>query len=200
MESLAHRTRRAPKIADDEQRAPELHRPKLHRGSMAGVARGWHRSGDRPRDRRGDHARWRRRAPPMSTRPSTPPPPAFAGLGRPPHRHAPTALQRARRRHRGPRRRTRRASRATTSASRSPPCPTRSSSSSTTSASSAPRPRRSTQAPGEYLAGLHVVPAARAARRRRPHRAVELPADDGGLEDRPGAGRRQHRRAEAVAS
>jgi hypothetical protein len=32
----------------------------------------------------------------------------------------------------------------------------------------------------------------------RPGHAVELPADDGGLEDRPGAGRRQHGRAQAV--
>ena len=37
----------------------------------------------------------------------------------------------------------------------------------------------------------------RAARRRRPDRAVELPADVHQLEDGSGAGRRQHRRAEA---
>ena len=45
--------------------------------------------------------------------------------------------------------------------------------------------------------GLHVDGPARAGRRRRPDRAVELPADDGGLEDRPGAGHRQHDRAQA---
>ena len=43
----------------------------------------------------------------------------------------------------------------------------------------------------------HVDDPPRADRRRRPDRAVELPADDGRLEDRPGAGGRQHGRAEA---
>ena len=43
----------------------------------------------------------------------------------------------------------------------------------------------------------HVDDPARADRRRRPDRAVELPADDGRLEDRPGAGGRQHGRAQA---
>ena len=38
----------------------------------------------------------------------------------------------------------------------------------------------------------------RADRRRRPDRAVELPADDGDLEDRPGARGRQHARPQAV--
>jgi hypothetical protein len=37
----------------------------------------------------------------------------------------------------------------------------------------------------------------RADRRRRPGDPVELPDDDGGLEDRPGTRRRQHRRAQA---
>ena len=37
----------------------------------------------------------------------------------------------------------------------------------------------------------------RAGRRRRPDRAVELPDDDGDLEDRPGAGDRQHARPQA---
>ena len=36
---------------------------------------------------------------------------------------------------------------------------------------------------------LHLDHPPRADRRRRPDRAVELPADDGGLEDRPGARR-----------
>ena len=40
-------------------------------------------------------------------------------------------------------------------------------------------------------------PEAAAARRRRPDHPVELPAADAGLEDRAGARRRQHRRAEA---
>src|SRR5215216_3321470 len=35
---------------------------------------------------------------------------------------------------------------------------------------------------------LHVLDPPRAGRRRRPDRAVELPADDGDLEDRPRAG------------
>jgi hypothetical protein len=43
----------------------------------------------------------------------------------------------------------------------------------------------------------HVVHPARAGRRVRPGRAVELPDDDGGLEVRPGDRRRQHRRAQA---
>ena len=46
----------------------------------------------------------------------------------------------------------------------------------------------------------HLVDPPRADRRLRPGDAVELPDDDGGLEDRPGARRRQHRRAQAVAT
>ena len=53
------------------------------------------------------------------------------------------------------------------------------------------------QGGGRVPGGLHVVDPPRAGRRRRPDRAVELPADDGDLEDRPGAGRRQHDRAQA---
>ena len=45
--------------------------------------------------------------------------------------------------------------------------------------------------------GLHVDHPPRAGRRHRPDRAVELPADDGDLEDRPGAGHRQHDRPQA---
>ena len=44
-------------------------------------------------------------------------------------------------------------------------------------------------------AGFGGRPAA--ARRRRPGHPVELPAADAGVEDRPGAGLRQHRRAQA---
>ena len=47
---------------------------------------------------------------------------------------------------------------------------------------------------------LHVDPSARATRRRRLDRPVELPADDGGLEGRAGTGGREHRRAEAVGA
>ena len=43
----------------------------------------------------------------------------------------------------------------------------------------------------------HVVDPSRAGRRRRPGDAVELPADDDDLEDRAGAGRRQHDRPQA---
>ena len=43
----------------------------------------------------------------------------------------------------------------------------------------------------------HVVHPARADRRVRPGRPVELPDDDGGLEVRPGDRGRQHRRAQA---
>ena len=46
--------------------------------------------------------------------------------------------------------------------------------------------------------GLHEHGPARADRRRGPDRAVELPADDGDLEDRPGAGDGQHDRPQAV--
>ena len=45
---------------------------------------------------------------------------------------------------------------------------------------------------------LHLDDPPRADRRGRPDRALELPADDGGVEDRAGAGRRQHGRAQAV--
>ena len=45
--------------------------------------------------------------------------------------------------------------------------------------------------------GLHLVHAPRGGRRDRPDHALELPADDGDLEDRPGARGRQHDRAEA---
>ena len=55
------------------------------------------------------------------------------------------------------------------------------------------------KAAGEYLEGYTSMHPPRAGRRRRPDRAVELPADDGRLEDRPGAGDRQHDRAQARA-
>ena len=45
--------------------------------------------------------------------------------------------------------------------------------------------------------GLHLVDPPRADRRRRADRAVELPADDGRVEDRPGARRGQHDRPQA---
>ena len=50
---------------------------------------------------------------------------------------------------------------------------------------------------GEYMAGHTSFDPARAGRRLRPGRPVELPDDDGGLEVRPGDRRRQHRRAQA---
>ena len=49
------------------------------------------------------------------------------------------------------------------------------------------------QATGEYMRGLHLDDPARAARRRRPDRALELPADDGGVEVRAGARGRERR-------
>ena len=53
--------------------------------------------------------------------------------------------------------------------------------------------------PGRRVhARLHVDAAAGAGGRRRAGGAVELPADDGDLEDRSGAGGGQHRRAEAL--
>ena len=45
--------------------------------------------------------------------------------------------------------------------------------------------------------GPHLVHPPRAGRRGRPDRALELPAADGGLEDRPGARDRLHDRAQA---
>ena len=45
--------------------------------------------------------------------------------------------------------------------------------------------------------GLHVDDPPRARRRGRPDHALELPADDGRLEDRPRPRRRQHGRAQA---
>ena len=51
---------------------------------------------------------------------------------------------------------------------------------------------------GEYLRRPHLDDPARADRRVRAGHAVELPDGDGGLEDRPGAGGRQHGGAQAV--
>ena len=50
---------------------------------------------------------------------------------------------------------------------------------------------------GEYMAGPHELGPPRADRRRRPGHPVELPDDDGGLEDRPRPRGRQHRRPQA---
>ena len=50
---------------------------------------------------------------------------------------------------------------------------------------------------GRVHGGPHLDHPARAGRRGGPDHAVELPADDGRLEDRPGAGRRLHDRPEA---
>ena len=61
-----------------------------------------------------------------------------------------------------------------------------------------PVPRRSRRR--RVHGRLHVDAPARPARGRRVDRAVELPADDGDLEDRPGAGRRQHGRAQALGA
>ena len=61
------------------------------------------------------------------------------------------------------------------------------------------RPRTSSTTPAgptsSRYAGLGPDP--QPARRRRPGHPVELPAADAGVEDRAGAGRRQHRRAQA---
>ena len=65
--------------------------------------------------------------------------------------------------------------------------------------------RRSSQAPratskgrhGEYSAGPHLNHPARAHRRRRLNRALELPAADGGLEDSSGHRCGQHDRPQA---
>ena len=53
------------------------------------------------------------------------------------------------------------------------------------------------QGRGRVPRGLHVLDAPRGGRRDRPDRALELPAADGDLEDRAGAGRGQHDRAQA---
>ena len=58
-------------------------------------------------------------------------------------------------------------------------------------------PRR--QGLGRVRRGLHLDRPPRGGRRRRPDRALELPADDGRMEDRAGARRRQHRRPQAGA-
>ena len=50
---------------------------------------------------------------------------------------------------------------------------------------------------GEYLEGYTSLRPPRAGRRDRPDRALELPADDGRVEVRPGAGHRQHGRPQA---
>ena len=54
------------------------------------------------------------------------------------------------------------------------------------------------RAGGRVPRGPHVVRAPRPARRRRRDHAVELPADDGGVEGRPGDRRRQHAHPQAV--
>ncbi len=54
------------------------------------------------------------------------------------------------------------------------------------------------QGGGRIPGGLHQHDPARARGRRGLDRAVELPADDGGLEDGPGARDRQHGRPEAL--
>ena len=62
--------------------------------------------------------------------------------------------------------------------------------------------RRRARARGPLGRRVHarhdVVRPARADRRRRPGHALELPDDDGDLEDRPGARRGQHHRAQAA--
>ena len=45
---------------------------------------------------------------------------------------------------------------------------------------------------GEYERGFTSIDPPRAPRGHGGHLPVELPADDGGVEDRPGAGRREH--------
>ncbi len=59
------------------------------------------------------------------------------------------------------------------------------------------RPHPARRAGGGVHRRLHLDAAPRADRRLRPDRALELPADDGDLEDRSGAGGGQHRRAQA---
>ena len=62
--------------------------------------------------------------------------------------------------------------------------------------------RRGARHPGQRRggihAGLHLDGPPRPGRRRRLDHALELPADDGGVEDRPGADGRQHDGAEAL--
>ena len=53
---------------------------------------------------------------------------------------------------------------------------------------------------GRVHGRVHLDRPARADRRRGSDRPVELPADDGDLEDRPGARDGQHRRAQAVGA
>ena len=53
------------------------------------------------------------------------------------------------------------------------------------------------RAAGEYMEGYTSFTRREAGRRDRPDHALELPADDGDLEDRPGARGRQHGRAQA---
>ena len=70
--------------------------------------------------------------------------------------------------------------------------------SSTASASSPARCASCRARRRRVSAGLHQHGPPRSGRRRRLDRALELSADDGGMEARPGARRRQHRGAEAL--
>ena len=63
--------------------------------------------------------------------------------------------------------------------------------------SGADRPRRAGR---RISAGLHQHDPPRSRRGRGLDRSLELSADDGGVEARPGARRRQHRRAQALGA
>ena len=174
------------------------HAQELRRRRVRRRGRGPHVRRDQPGHRRGDRpgARLRRggRRPRGARRPGR----AFETLGPHDARRALAGAAQARRRDRG--------ARATRSPSSSRPTP----------ASRCRRQGRRDPGDGRQPAllrgrraqhggqggrrvprGLHVVHPPRAGRRRRPDRAVELPADDGGVEDRPGARRRLHDRPQA---
>ena len=157
------------------------------------------RAGPQSRHRRGDRPGAAVDAPPTSTARSSAARGRVRRLGDDHPGRARARAAQARRRDRGARRRAGRARvRQRRQADRTPSATTRSRSWSTTCASSpAPRAAWRARAAGEYVSGYTSMIRREPIGVDRADRAVELPADDGRVEDRPGAGRRQHGRAQA---
>ena len=161
-----------------------VHQRRVRRRPRQGV------QDDQPRHRGGARRGRRGRARPTSTRRSRPPAgPTTSVWGRMPGRERAKYLYRIARHHPGARPRARRAGvPRQRQADQGVPRRRRPDSSRRTSSTTPAGPTSC-----EYAGFGEPTPA----RRRRPGHPVELPAADAGLEDRAGAGLRQHRRAQA---